>query len=183
MRILENLLIYTLQRKIVMLKRIVRVTFFCMIGLIGGLQAVDDKDSLISALKEVNVKLVKKLLKGESIDKKRKKLAVKAAKDVVRECKKNVLLLEIGRDFAWSTWLGLGTIATFLGIQGPLLVNKNTIKRDALFILGGAVSFTLSAMCYLHHPSAVDRLENACEIEDLIKNTLLFAEQNGVKSI
>ncbi|MBA3751437.1 hypothetical protein H0X06_01365 [Candidatus Dependentiae bacterium] len=159
-----------------------KATLVCMVVLSVDLQAVHDKDPVILALQDVAVKLVKKLVKSGNFDKKRKKVSLKAAQGLVRQCKNRVIALEVGRDYAWSTWLSLGTVATFLGIHGTLLVNKNTRTRDALYLAVGAVSFTLSWACYLKHPLAFNRLENACKIEDLIKNIPLSAVKNGEKS-
>ncbi len=140
-------------------------------------EARRDTDRLVAAIEKIDVVLVKKLLKREGIpDEKQKEELVGIAEDIAEECEKNVSLLRSKQDFALCTF---GVACAAFGIISPILKHKNNFAKmlskeaDRLLrfcLIASGVYITLKS---LHCPAASAVLEDAEDIEDMLRNACL----------
>ncbi|MBA3751432.1 hypothetical protein H0X06_01340 [Candidatus Dependentiae bacterium] len=186
-----------------MMKRYLLLSFVCLSAVPTCMQARSEKsknDALVSAIENVEVKLVEKLLKREGIaDNGRKKLLLEAAEDAAERSEENISLLRNGWDCArfagWTAWSGFGAFTCLTGTVLALAPVKDKNKREIPFLedqtrMGFSVLGVFAALCtvpgiyYLKKawkcPHASRRLESARMIEDLIKKAPLSTENKDL---
>ncbi len=143
-------------------------------------EARRDIDRLVSAIEEIDLVLVKKLLKREGFsDEKQKKELVGIAEDIVEECEKNVSLLRSKQDFALCA---CGIACAAFGIFSPILKYKKNLAKilskeaDRLLrfcLIATGVYISLKS---LSCPAASRVLEDAQDIEDMLRNACVLSK-------
>ncbi len=179
-----------------MMKKYLIVSVVCLLVAPVSVQARPERNKKVTldeAIENVDVNLVKKLLKRKGIaEEARKKLLLETAEDVVEECEERVSLLKSGWDCArftwWSTCTSVGALASAFGIgialtpKGNNENNEKYLQTKKLASAGAVIGTVLTLPCvyFLTRawkcPAALSRVENARTIENLIKNAPLSTE-------